>query len=143
MVIDCTALAQELRRRRVGRPALVDLGAELRRSGRRSDAQEPLRLAMDLAERGGARALRDRAHDELLASGLRPRRFAVAGASALTPTEQRVAAMAAEGMANREIAQALFVSLKTVEAHLSGAYRKLAITARSQLAGALEVPSAR
>ena len=123
--------------------ALVDLGAELRRSGRRSDAQEPLRLAMDLAERGGARALRDRAHDELLASGLRPRRFAVAGASALTPTEQRVAAMAAEGMANREIAQALFVSLKTVEAHLSGAYRKLAITARSQLAGALEVPSAR
>jgi DNA-binding CsgD family transcriptional regulator len=58
---------------------------------------------------------------------------------ALTPSERRIAEMAAEGMSNPEIAQALFVTRKTVEAHLAGAYRKLDIRSRGELAGALRV----
>jgi DNA-binding CsgD family transcriptional regulator len=61
----------------------------------------------------------------------------VSGVDALTPSERRVAEMAAENMTNKDIAQALFVTPKTVEVHLSSVYRKLDITSRSQLAGAL------
>jgi DNA-binding CsgD family transcriptional regulator len=68
---------------------------------------------------------------------VRPRREALGGVEALTPSERRVAAMAAEEMTNREIAQSLFVTPKTVEVHLSNAYRKLEIRNRRQLAGAL------
>lgn len=113
--------------------ALIDLGAALRRVGRRSEAQEHLRGGLDLAHRCGATALCQRAHQELLASGSRPQRFALAGVEALTPSERRVAEMAADGLGNREIAQALFVSRKTVEAHLSSTYRKLGIASRSHL----------
>jgi DNA-binding CsgD family transcriptional regulator len=73
-----------------------------------------------------------------VATGARPRRLRSSGADALTPTERRVAAMAAEGLTDRAVAQALFVGEKTVETHLGSAYRKLGITARSQLAGALD-----
>jgi DNA-binding CsgD family transcriptional regulator len=59
------------------------------------------------------------------------------GVDALTPSELRVAALAAEGMSNREIAQALFVTLRTVEVHLTHAYRKLDIASREQLPAAL------
>ena len=76
-----------------------------------------------------------RRREELLASGARPRTTAVSGAEALTPSESRVARMAAEGLTNREIAQALFVTPKTVEVHLGSAYRKLGISSRMQLAG--------
>jgi DNA-binding CsgD family transcriptional regulator len=78
-----------------------------------------------------------RARAELLASGARPRRTALGGVASLTPSERRVADMAAAGQSNREIAQALFVTLKTVEVHLSNAYRKLEIRSRHELAGAL------
>ena len=57
----------------------------------------------------------------------------------LTPSERRVAQMAADGGTNREIAQALFVTQKTVEVHLSSVYRKLDIASRSQLSKALTV----
>jgi DNA-binding CsgD family transcriptional regulator len=96
-----------------------------------------LRRALEAARACGATALEDYAHQELLASGARPRRRPVVGIEALTPTERRVAAMAAGGLSNREIAQALFVSLKTVETHLSRAYRKLDVRSRTELPRAL------
>jgi DNA-binding CsgD family transcriptional regulator len=59
------------------------------------------------------------------------------GADALTPSERRVAALAAEGSSNREIAQALFLSVRTIETHLGRAYTKLDIASREELAAAL------
>ena len=83
----------------------------------------------------------DKAHEELLAAGAKPRSTALSGVESLTPSERRVAAMAAEGMGNREIAQALFVTLRTVEMHLSNAFRKLDLSSRTQLVDALAEPS--
>jgi DNA-binding CsgD family transcriptional regulator len=117
--------------------ALADLGAALRRAGRRSDARKPLREALELAQACGATVLAETAHTELVASGAKPRRQALSGAESLTPSERRVATMAAEGLTNRDIAQSLFVTPKTVEVHLSSAYRKLGIGSRTQLAAAL------
>ncbi len=117
--------------------ALVDLGAALRRAGRKGDAREPLAEGMALAHRCGATALVERAHEELLAAGARPRRIALTGAASLTPSERRVAALAADGMSNKEIAQALFVTLRTVEMHLSNTYGKLEIRSRHELSRAL------
>src|SRR5262245_40714992 len=81
--------------------------------------------------------LSEEAHEELIASGARPRRLVRSGADALTPSERRIAALAAEGLSNREIAQSLFVTLRTVEMHLSNAFRKLDISSRTQLPAAL------
>jgi DNA-binding CsgD family transcriptional regulator len=117
--------------------AWLDLGAALRRANQRAAAREPLRAALELAQRGGATLLAERAHEELIASGARPRRLLLTGVDALTPSERRVATMAADGLSNREIAQALFVSLRTVETHLSSAFRKLSLNSRTQLAAAL------
>jgi DNA-binding CsgD family transcriptional regulator len=114
--------------------ALVDWGSALRRAGRSQDARRRLAEGMDLAHRSGATALVDRAHRELTLAGARPRRVALSGFDALTPSERRVAEMAAVGMTNKEIAQALFVTLRTVEMHLSNAYRKLEIDSRRALA---------
>jgi DNA-binding CsgD family transcriptional regulator len=77
--------------------------------------------------------LAERARAELLVLGARPRRLMFSGVEALTATERRVAAMAAEGLSNREIAQSLFVTKKTVETHLRSVYRKLSIASRSEL----------
>jgi DNA-binding CsgD family transcriptional regulator len=118
--------------------ALTDLGAALRRKGQRSDAREPLRAGLDLAQRCGATALAHLAHGELVATGARPRRLVLSGVDALTASERRVAEMAAEGLTNRQIAQALFVAEKTVQGHLGHAYRKLDITSRSELPDALQ-----
>jgi len=117
--------------------ALTDLGAALRRASRRVDAREPLRRALEIANTCGATALADTARTELVASGAKPRRQALSGTGSLTPSERRVALLAAEGMTNRDIAQRLFVTPKTVEVHLSSAYRKLDIGSRTQLAAAL------
>jgi DNA-binding CsgD family transcriptional regulator len=117
--------------------ALIDLGAALRRAGQQAEARERLREGLDIAHRCGATALADDARDELVAAGARPRRSAVRDVDALTPSERRVAAMASEGMSNKEIAQALFVTVNTVETHLRHAYRKLDINSRAQLAGRL------
>ncbi|MDQ6745138.1 MAG: AAA family ATPase [Actinomycetota bacterium] len=105
--------------------SLVELGAALRRSGRRGDAREPLEAGMELGQSCGAERLVVRAYEELLAAGLRPRRIVRSGFGALTASERRIVRLAAAGHSNPEIAQALYVSLKTVETHLSHAYRKL------------------
>jgi len=117
--------------------ALVELGAALRRGGRRSEARAPLREALALADECGGTAVRERAREELAATGIRVRREAVRGAGSLTPSERRIAERAAAGASNPEIAQALFVTVKTVEMHLSNAYRKLGISTRHELADAL------
>jgi DNA-binding CsgD family transcriptional regulator len=118
--------------------ALAELGFALRRQGRRADARPPLREARDLAHRCGATALEARVHEELVVAGARPQRLAFSGVDALTAQERRVAELAVRGLRNREIAEALFVSLKTVEVHLGRSYAKLGIKGRSQLAEALE-----
>jgi DNA-binding CsgD family transcriptional regulator/tetratricopeptide (TPR) repeat protein len=117
--------------------ALADYGATLRRAGHRTDARPPLRQAVDVATRCGAIPLIDLARTELAAAGGRPRRTALTGPESLTPSERRVADLAAGGAANRQIAQQLYVTPKTVEVHLSSVYRKLDITTRSQLPQAL------
>jgi DNA-binding CsgD family transcriptional regulator len=115
----------------------TELGAALRRANRRAEAREHLRQAVELATICGATALAERAERELLATGARPRRVALSGVASLTPSERRIAEMAADGPTNREIAQTLFITQRTVEVHLTSIYRKLAITSRSQLAAAL------
>jgi DNA-binding CsgD family transcriptional regulator len=117
--------------------ALVDWGAALRRHGQRTAARDPLREGMDLAHRCGAASLTRRAADELRATGARPRRMTETGADALTPSERRVAELAAAGKSNKDIAQSLFVTLRTVEMHLSNAYTKLGIDSRQGLAQTL------
>jgi len=121
---------------------LVDLGAALRRGRRPVDAREPLRRGAELALHCGAHAVVRRAREELLASGARPRRLALSGAEALTPSERRVAELAAAGRSNREIAQELYVTEKTVEGHLSHSYDKLGIRSRAGLADALGASAA-
>ncbi len=113
--------------------ALTDLGAALRRGGQRANARPALRQALDVSHRCGATGLLERARIELLATGARPRRLMVTGRDSLTPTEVRIARMAAEGRSNRAIAQALFVTPKTVETHLGHVYRKLEINSRERL----------
>jgi len=117
--------------------SLAELGAALRRDGQRSAARDPLARALDLAARCGARPLAARARDELRAAGARPRRPWRTGVDALTPSELRVARLAAEGRSNREIAGELYVTLKAVEGHLARVYAKLGIDGRGQLAHAL------
>lgn len=117
--------------------ALHDLGALLRREGRPADAREPLREALDVAAERDAVLLARTARDELVAAGARPRRTALRGPASLTPSERRVAELAASGLMNRQIAETLWVSRKTVEVHLGNAYAKLGIRGRTQLADAL------
>jgi DNA-binding NarL/FixJ family response regulator len=112
-------------------------GSALRRAGRTFEARDALRLALDLAHRCGATALEQEALAELRAAGGRPRRPLTSGAGALTPSERRVAELAASGSLNREIADTLFVTISTVEFHLRRAFRKLGITSRTQLREAL------
>ena len=121
--------------------ALVDLGAALRRANQRTEARERLREGVDLARRVGAFGLAERANDEIAATGARPRKILQTGLDALTASERRVAQLAADGMSNKEIAQTLFVTIKTVEVHLSHAYRKLEISSRAQLDKALLTPA--
>jgi DNA-binding CsgD family transcriptional regulator len=110
---------------------LVDLGAAVRRSGRRSAAQEPLREALELAHRCGAAGTAAAAREELRIAGGRPRRPVRSGIDALTPQERRVALLAAEGLSNREVAERLFVSERTVETHLQHVFQKLGVGRRS------------
>jgi DNA-binding CsgD family transcriptional regulator len=117
--------------------SLAALGAALRRDGRSAEAREPLGAALALARECGALALAEHAYEELVATGARPRKILRTGADALTATERRVAQLAVDGMSNRDIAQALFVTVRTVETHLSHAYRKLGIGSRRELPAAL------
>jgi DNA-binding NarL/FixJ family response regulator len=116
--------------------ALAALGSALRRARKPTEAREPLRRALELAgacEAGGL--------SELLAAGARPRRDALSGAESLTPSERRVVDLATAGRTNRDIAQELYVTPKTVEVHLSNAYRKLGIRSRRELVRAMIAPA--
>jgi DNA-binding CsgD family transcriptional regulator len=121
--------------------ALVDLGSALRRRGERVKAREPLGAGMELAYRCGADPLVERAHTELRAAGGRPRSVVRTGVESLTPSERRIAELAAEGRTNREIGQKLFVTKSTVETHLRSVFRKLDIEARTELAELLAASS--
>jgi DNA-binding CsgD family transcriptional regulator len=118
--------------------ALVDLGAALRRANSRADARAILEQGLDLAARCRARALVGRARTELRAAGGPTADPDASGLDQLTASERRVAELAAEGRSNPEIAQALFVTRKTVETHLGRVYRKLDIPGRGKLAHALD-----
>jgi DNA-binding NarL/FixJ family response regulator len=118
--------------------ALADLGSALRRGGQRAQAREHLRRSLDLAHRLGGIAVADRAREELRIAGARPRRDALRGRDALTPSELRIAQLAANGRTNRQIAETLFLTLRTVETHLTSSYSKLNISSRRELTAALE-----
>ena len=120
--------------------ALVDLGAALRRANRRADARRALDTAINLAARCGARALAGRARAELGAAGGRSSDPFGIPVEQLTASELRVAELAAQGHSNPAIAQALYVTRKTVETHLGRVYLKLGISGRSELAAALAGP---
>jgi len=117
--------------------ALVDLGAAMRRGNRRAEARAALEEGLNLAERCGAGALAGLARTELLAAGGRSSDPYGEGLAQLTVSERRVAELAAEGRSNPEIAQALFVTRKTVETHLGHVYRKLDIAGRGELPQAM------
>jgi DNA-binding CsgD family transcriptional regulator len=117
--------------------AMLELGALLRRRKHRAQAREHLRTALDLAHRCGATPLATRARQELAATGARPRREMLSGLESLTASERRIAELAASGQTNPEIAQALFVTRRTVETHLGHVYTKLHISSRDQLPTAL------
>ena len=117
--------------------ALADLGAMLRRRNRRSEARELLREALDTAHRAGAKPLAEQAETELRATGARPRRVALTGLDSLTASERRIAELASQGHTNREIAQTLFVTARTVEGHLTSIFRKLQLDSRSELPATL------
>jgi DNA-binding CsgD family transcriptional regulator len=112
---------------------LIDLGATFRAAGQRTAARAPLHEGLALAFRCGARTLEGRARAELAGIGIRARTTDRTGADSLTPSERRVVDLAAAGGTNREIAQTLFVTEKTVETHLGRSFRKLDISSRRQL----------
>jgi DNA-binding CsgD family transcriptional regulator len=117
--------------------AHANLGAELARAGRRREGRDAQRRAIQLAEECGALALAESARAELHAGPGRRARAELTGPGALTAAEWRVCRQVAEGRTNREVAQALFVTEKTVERHLSSAYHKLGIRSRFQLPAAI------
>jgi DNA-binding CsgD family transcriptional regulator len=130
MLHRCGALLEHARAR-------LDLGVRLRRSGEAEAARAPLSDALETADACGGWAVAEQARAELIATGARPRRASRTGPRSLTPAELRVATLAAEGLSNRQIAQTLFLSTKTIEGQLSHAYAKLRISSRAELAKAL------
>jgi DNA-binding CsgD family transcriptional regulator len=117
--------------------SLFELGSAVRRANQRVEAREHLRRALALARGCGAAALEARARAELELAGGRPRTPFLSGVESLTPAEWRVAELAAEGLSNPEIAQALFLTRKTIETHLGHVYQKLGIGSRDRLPEAL------
>lgn len=117
---------------------LTELGSMLRRNGDSRAARGYLVKALDLAHHHGATALGDRAREELVIAGGRPRRPAVTGIAALTPSERRVARFVHEGLTNRQIAGRLFISARTVSAHLTHVYQKLGVASRAELSALLK-----
>jgi DNA-binding CsgD family transcriptional regulator len=113
--------------------SLVDLGAALRQAGARSEATEALRRGSDLAHGCGAGPLEARAAQELRAAGAKPPKPAKAAVDTLTAGERRIAEMATHGLSDREIAQALFVTPKSVETHMANVLQKLNIGSRKDL----------
>lgn len=113
--------------------SLALLGATTRIAGHDVEARKPLTDALGLAASAGAAPLVAFVSDELAATGAKPRRIDSSGSNGLTPAERRVAELAAQGASNPEIAQALFVTRKTVETHMGAIFRKLGISTRIAL----------
>ena len=113
--------------------AHVGVGRCLTRRNDLVAARRHLATALDLAHRCGAAALMTEIRYELTTAGGRPRRSALSGKESLTPTEARIARLAAQGMPSRDIAEQLFVSRNTVTWHLRNVYRKLNVESREQL----------
>jgi DNA-binding CsgD family transcriptional regulator len=109
-------------------------GERLRRARRRVEAREQLRAALETFERLGASVWAERARSELRASGETARKRDPSSVSALTPQELQVARFVADGLSNKEVAAQLFLSPRTVDAHLRSVFAKLEITSRTQLA---------
>ncbi|GAB4006741.1 helix-turn-helix transcriptional regulator [Nocardioides ultimimeridianus] len=118
--------------------ALLAQGRALRHDRQRAAARPVLAAALDLADRCGALRLAGQAEQEIASCGGVVRRRRTTGPAALTPSELRVARMAAEGLTNVQIAQALFVTRKTVESQLTAVYRKLGVSSRQAVGPALE-----
>jgi DNA-binding CsgD family transcriptional regulator len=116
---------------------LVALGGALRRANRRAEARELLADGLEVADACGAVRVAEEARVELRACGASPRVLVRTGIDELTASERRVCEMAADGMSNPQIAQALFVTRATVESHLHASYRKLGLRSRNELGRAL------
>lgn len=114
--------------------ALVDLGAALRRVGQHNESHQNLCRGIELAQICGATPLAERGKAELRASGIRLPEVAPWGPDALSPSERRVAELAAAGYSDRDIAQALFITTNTVDMHLTATYHKLGVNGRAHLA---------
>jgi len=129
------ALAMPFERART----LLALGSRRRRARRSADAREPLQEALDVFDRLGAAPWAKRAREELRLAGTAGSSPTVAAdpAQALSGQEWRISELVAQGMTNREVGAALFLSPKTIEHHLSSIYRKLGVRSRTQLAAAL------
>lgn len=122
-----------------GMYAHAALGSALVARRRRREGRSTLRTALEQARKSGATAMAQRLLGELGAGGGRPPQLELTGLDALTPAERRVCDLAARDMSNREVAQTLFVTEKTVELHLTNAYRKLGIRSRFQLSSVIPV----
>jgi DNA-binding CsgD family transcriptional regulator len=120
----------------------IELGFARHHAGDAAEARSVLREGADQATRLGASRLAGVAGRGLLACGARPRRLHTSGRESLTPAELRVVRLAAEGHTNGAIAELLFINMKTVESHLTRAYRKLGIADRADLGDALDSPAA-
>jgi DNA-binding CsgD family transcriptional regulator len=118
--------------------SLIAYGTRLNKLSRTTDGKYFLREGLELAEMCGAAALVAAGRRELIAAGARPRRLALTGVRSLTPSERRIVKLAAHGNTNREIAQTLFITAKTVEIHLTAAYKKLDVHGREELAPLLD-----
>jgi DNA-binding CsgD family transcriptional regulator len=122
--------------------ALLELGRARHAAGEDPAARDALQEARGLAEQCAAEPVVAAALEATVAAGGRPRRGQAKGSEALTPAERRTAEEAARGLSNRDIAQAHFVTEKTVEGHLSRVYRKLGISSRAQIGPRLAQPPA-
>lgn len=118
-------------------PALIAQGRRLTAVGERARAREALREAAERAERLGAVRLRAAAEAALREGGARRAATARTGSGSLTASERRIAELAAQSRTNTEIAELLHLARRTVETHLTSAYRKLGIRRRAELGAAL------
>ncbi|WP_257033205.1 helix-turn-helix domain-containing protein [Streptomyces sp. 1331.2] len=114
--------------------ALLHQGAWLRRDGRRLEARHALRAAHGLFTATGAEGFAERARVELVAAGEQVRSATLGGMEALTGQELNIARLVATGATSREVADRLFLSPRTIDAHLRSVFKKLDITSRRQLA---------
>jgi DNA-binding CsgD family transcriptional regulator len=117
--------------------ALAALGRQLRATGLPDEARDHLIEALEIGEITGADGLARELRAELVEIGVEPGDAAPTGLRALTETERRVAALAAEGRTEREIAEALYVTPNAVDMQLGDVFRKLGISSREELAPAL------